>query len=267
VDRQSTAGIDNAARTRRLAALVAALIGGYLLVVAADPGTEAGPAFFGLIAGTILLLITLFFFQRAYRPGIDEVSEDEIGRAGEWKVARFLRRARDAAPFYLGVRLFLAYEWIHAGWGKVRNDAWMDGGSALRASWERAVAVPEPPATPRIVYPAYRSLIQFMLDNDWYTWFAKAIAVGELLIGIGLLVGGLTAIAAFFALLLNFSFIYLGATSSNPTMIILSALIIFGWRTAGWWGLDRFLLPLLGTPWGRLERPATARVAEAPPRA
>jgi thiosulfate dehydrogenase [quinone] large subunit len=67
--------------------------------------------------------------------------------------------------------------------------------------------------------------------------------------------------------LLNFSFIYLGATSSNPTMIILSALIIFGWRTAGWWGLDRFLLPLLGTPWGRLERPATARVAEAPPRA
>ena len=263
---RTTAPPTNAARTRRLAALVAALIGGYLLSVAAAPETDAGAAFFGLSAGTILLLSTLVILQRTYRPGIEEVSEDEIGRAGEWTVARFLRRAREAAPFYLGIRLFLAYEWIHAGWGKVRNDAWMDGGTALRASWARAVAVPEPPATPRIVYPAYRSLIQYMLDHDWSSWMAKAIAVGELLIGIGLLVGGMTAIAAFFALLLNFNFIYLGSTSSNPTLIILGALIIFGWRTAGWWGLDRLLLPLLGTPWGRLERPVTGRMADAPPR-
>jgi thiosulfate dehydrogenase [quinone] large subunit len=246
--------------------LVAALIGGYLLTVAAGQDTEAGAAFFGLIAGTVLFVAMLYLLQRTYQPGIDEVSADEIAGTGEWKVARFLRRARDAAPFYLGIRVFLAYQWIHSGWGKVRNDAWMDGGTALRTYWERAVAVPEAPATPRIVYPAYRSIVQYMLDNEWYSWFAKLIAVGELLIGIGLLVGGLTAIAAFFALLLNFSFIYAGSTSSNPTMIILSALIIAGWRAAGWWGLDRILLPLLGTPWGRLERPATGPVAEAPPR-
>lgn len=256
---------DSSARTRRLIALVAALVGGYLLVVAADPDTDAGPAFFGLLAGTILLLVTLFLLQRAYRPGIEEVTEDEIGRAGEWKVARFLRRAREAAPFYLGIRLFLAYQWIHSGWGKVRDDAWMDGGAALQAYWTRAVAVPEQ-GRPPITYPAYRSLIQYMLDNEWYSWFAKVIAVGELLIGIGLLVGGLTAIAAVFGLLLNFSFIFAGSTSSNPTMIILGALIIYGWRTAGWWGLDRFLLPLLGTPWRGLERPASGRMAEAPPR-
>jgi thiosulfate dehydrogenase [quinone] large subunit len=25
--------------------------------------------------------------------------------------------------------------------------------------------------------------------------------------------------------------------------------LILAWKTAGYWGLDRFLLPLLGTPW------------------
>jgi thiosulfate dehydrogenase [quinone] large subunit len=262
--RKSVPARRNAARTGRLAALVAALIGGYLLVVAARPQTDAGPAFAGLIAGTVLLLVTLFVIQHTYRPGVDEVTPDEIS-AGEWKVARFLRRGRAAAPFYLGVRLFLAYQWISSGWGKVRDDAWMDGGAALRAYWERAVAVPEPPARPLITYPAYRSFIAYMLEREWYTWFAKLVAFGELLVGIGLLVGGLTAIAALFGLLLNFSFLFAGTTSSNPAMIILGALIIYGWRTAGWWGLDRILLPLLGTPWRGLERPAQGRRTDVPP--
>jgi thiosulfate dehydrogenase [quinone] large subunit len=25
--------------------------------------------------------------------------------------------------------------------------------------------------------------------------------------------------------------------------------IILAWKTAGWWGLDRWVLPALGTPW------------------
>jgi thiosulfate dehydrogenase [quinone] large subunit len=26
---------------------------------------------------------------------------------------------------------------------------------------------------------------------------------------------------------------------------------MLAWKVAGWWGLDRWLLPLLGTPWMR----------------
>jgi len=40
-----------------------------------------------------------------------------------------------------------------------------------------------------------------MLDNGWDSWFNYAIIFGEMLIGIGLIVGGFTAIAAFCALL------------------------------------------------------------------
>jgi hypothetical protein len=46
-----------------------------------------------------------------------------------------------------------------------------------------------------ITYPAYRAFIQFMLDNQWYVWFAKVISVGELLIGLGILLGGLIGFA------------------------------------------------------------------------
>ena len=37
-----------------------------------------------------------------------------------------------------------------------------------------------------------------MLDQQWYTWFAKLIAIGEALVGSGLIVGALVGLAAFF---------------------------------------------------------------------
>lgn len=228
-------------------ALVLALVGAFLLYLAANPDSAPLTAMLSLIAGLLLFLITLFILQRYYQPGEDEVSRDEVP-APEWKVARFLRRARDAAPLFLGIRLFLGYEWLQSGWAKLQNPAWGTG-EALRGFWERAIAIPEAPARPAITYPVYRSVIEFMLNNGWETWFGQVIRWGELLIGLGLLLGGLTAIAAFFGLLLNFSFVYAGSASSNPTFIILGLLIILGWRVAGWWGLDRFLLPTLGTPW------------------
>jgi hypothetical protein len=30
---------------------------------------------------------------------------------------------------------------------------------------------------------------------------------------------------------------------------VLTILLILAWKTAGWYGLDRWLLPLIGTPW------------------
>jgi thiosulfate dehydrogenase [quinone] large subunit len=72
----------------------------------------------------------------------------------------------------------------------------------------------------------------------------KLIPIDELLIGLGILLGALTAVAAAAGLFMNFNFIYRGSTSVNPTYIILEALIIFGWR-----GLDYWLLRWLGAPW------------------
>jgi thiosulfate dehydrogenase [quinone] large subunit len=88
-----------------------------------------------------------------------------------------------------------------------------------------------------------------MLDNGWYTWFAQLVAWGETLVGLGLLVGALVGIAAFFGTLMNFSFLLAGTTSTNPVLFGLGVFLVLAWKVAGFWGLDRWLLPLLGTPW------------------
>jgi thiosulfate dehydrogenase [quinone] large subunit len=50
---------------------------------------------------------------------------------------------------------------------------------------------------------------------------------------------------------MNYSFQLAGSASSNPVLFGLSDFLILAWKVAGFWGLDRYLLPLLGTPWHR----------------
>lgn len=152
------------------------------------------------------------------------------------------------AIIWLPLRFFVGREWLVAGEHKVRDDAWMDGGEALKGYWERAVAIPEQ-GRPAITYDWFRDFLQYMLDHEWYTWFAKVIAVGEVLVGLGLLVGALVGIAAFFGTLMNFNFQLAGSASTNPVLFGLGVFLVLAWKVAGFWGLDRWLLPLLGTPW------------------
>ena len=154
------------------------------------------------------------------------------------------------AVFWLPVRFFVGREWFSAGLGKVVDPAWTGGGEALRGYWERAVAIPEG-GRPPITYDWFRQFLQYMLDNGWYTWFAKLVAWGEVLVGLGLLVGALVGIAAFFGTIMNFSFMLAGTTSSNPVLFGLAVFLVLAWKVAGFWGLDRWLLPALGTPWQR----------------
>ncbi len=88
-----------------------------------------------------------------------------------------------------------------------------------------------------------------MLDSGSYTWFAKVIVFGEILVGVGLIVGAFVGIAAFFGALLNWNFIMAGAASTNGMLFVLAILLMLAWKVAGYIGLDYYLLPLLGTPW------------------
>ena len=87
------------------------------------------------------------------------------------------------------------------------------------------------------------------MDGGHYTWFAQLVTFGKLLIGIALIVGAFTAIAAFFGGLLNWNFNMAGTASTNAMLFVIAILLILAWKTAGWIGLDRWLLPLVGTPW------------------
>ncbi len=178
-----------------------------------------------------------------------------VGKEGEIiipepPISRLFFATTKFAWLWLILRLFLGWQWLQAAYGKLTNPAWWDG-TALKGFWESAVAVPEQ-GKPPIAYDWYRSFIQFLLDNGAYTWFSKVIMFGELAVGIGLVLGLLTGIAAFGGAFLNWNFIMAGTASTNAFLFVIALLIMAAWRVAGWYGLDRWLLPLLGTPWYRV---------------
>ena len=153
------------------------------------------------------------------------------------------------APQWLLARTYLGWQWLQAGWDKVRGTGWLNhDGSALQAFWQRIVQVPEK-GQPPIRYDWYRNFIQFMLDHHWYTWFAWVIAIGEVVVGVLLIVGAFTALAALAGATMNFNYLLAGSASTNPVLFLLAILIILGWKVAGYIGVDRWLLPALGTPW------------------
>lgn len=148
---------------------------------------------------------------------------------------------------WLAVRLYLGVQWVNSGWHKLFEDSWMNG-TAVQSFWQRIVIIPEE-GRPAISYDWYRSFIQFMLDGEWYTWFRPLIAVGETLVGIALLAALFTGIAAFFGALMNWNFMLSGTASVNPILGIIGIAVLAAWKTAGWWGLDRWALPMVGAPW------------------
>lgn len=156
-------------------------------------------------------------------------------------------------PLWLVARVYLGYQWLTAGWHKLYGDArWIavpgPDGLALKGFWERAVAVPAT-GKPAISYDWYREFLNFMLRHESYTWFSWVIALGEVAVGLALIIGVFTGFAALAGATLNFNFLLAGSASTNPVLFVIAILILLGWKVAGWIGVDRWLLPALGTPW------------------
>jgi thiosulfate dehydrogenase (quinone) large subunit len=192
-------------------------------------------------------IATSFYEFRKAQEGKEPLPAD-TGELKDPQFVSFLFSDIRTAPMWLIVRVYLGLQWLEAGWAKVTSEAWMDTGVAVQGYWTRAVAIPEE-GQPAIRYDWYRDFLTFMLEREWYTWFAPLIAVGEVLVGIGLIVGALTGIAAAFGLLMNTSFMLAGTASTNPVLGALAIFIILGWKVAGHWGIDRYLLPAIGAPW------------------
>jgi thiosulfate dehydrogenase [quinone] large subunit len=188
----------------------------------------------------IVLLIALFEDRKS-------ADAQEVEIEGP-RFVRFLFNNSRAGLFWLPIRLFVGFAWLAAGWHKFTDPAWLQGGPALRAYWERAVALPEQ-GRPPITYEWYRDFIQMLLNGGHETWFAYVITFGELAIGLGLLLGALTGIAAFFGALMNMSFLLAGSASTNPILFTLAVGLMLAWRVSGYYGVDRYLLPALGAPW------------------
>ncbi len=161
-------------------------------------------------------------------------------------VSRWLFTNTTSAWIWLVLRLYLGYSWLTAGINKVTSDVWTgsNAGTAIKGFMEGALGKVEAGDV-----------------AGWYAWFLENIVIpnavpfsymvawGEILVGLGLIVGILTGISAFFGALMNMSFLLAGTVSTNPVMFMIAMLLVMAWKVAGWYGLDRWVLPRLGTPW------------------
>lgn len=184
-------------------------------------------------------------------------------------IARFLFSDTRMAWFWAIVRVLVGWSWIDAASHKLGEAAWMQTGAALQGYWTNALAIPDGGKS-KIAFDWYRNFLQGMLDNGSYVWFAKLIAVGELLIGVGLIVGAFVGIAAFFGALMNWNFIMAGSASSNGLLLVAALFLVLAWKIAGYYGADYFLLRWLGTPWRTRkveDEPVPSPMANSPGRA
>ena len=163
-------------------------------------------------------------------------------------VARLLFGDVRLSWLWLIIRLFTGYEWLTAGWGKVNNPAWVgaNAGTALTGFVNNALTQ---------TTGAHANV------QIWYAWFLQNIilpaapvwswivAFGELLVGIALILGIFTGIAAFFGGFMNVNYLLAGTLSTNPFLFVFATWLVLAWKTAGWIGLDHWILPTLGTPW------------------
>jgi thiosulfate dehydrogenase [quinone] large subunit len=229
---------------RRLATPLA-VVAAILLVLLVNPwfpleGTLNQIATVGFWIASILLLLALFEDRKD--PHGEEVEIE--GPA----FARFLFNNTRAGLFWLPIRLFVGFSWLESGLGKLGDPDWTQGGTALRSYWERAVDIPEQ-GRPPITYEWYRDFLNMLLAGNHETWFSWVIMFGEIAVGVALILGALTGIAAFFGAFMNMSFLLAGSASTNPIMFTLAVGLMLAWKVAGYYGLDRWLLPRLGTPW------------------
>jgi thiosulfate dehydrogenase (quinone) large subunit len=173
--------------------------------------------------------------------------------------ARFLFADTRVMPWiWLVVRVYLGYEWLSAGWTKLTgagSAAWVgDKAGAAIVGFANGALQKAGGDHPDVTGWYATFLRDLVIPNAGL--FGRLVTAGEILVGVALILGALTGIAAFFGILMNANYLLAGTVSTNPVLIILGTLLMLAWRNAGWIGLDRFLLPGLGTPWqpGRVFR-------------
>jgi|SRR5579872_517812 len=173
---------------------------------------------------------------------------NEVGQLSEPPFARFIFADVRFAWFWLILRLYVGWSWLSAGWEKFKDPVWNGSlaGTAVKGFLMGALQKSSGPH-PDVQNWYARFIENFAIPHS--ATISHLVTYGELLVGVALILGIFTGIAAFFGTFMNLNYLLAGTVSTNPVLLLLQLFLILAWRIAGWYGVDHWLLPALGTPW------------------
>ena len=172
----------------------------------------------------------------------------EVQRIEDAPITRSLFGDVRWAWFWLIIRVLVGWQWLQAGLGKINNPAWTGSNAGAAISGFVSGALAKTGGEHPDVQAWYASFLSNFVQ-PYAAFWGFVVAWGEVLVGIALIIGLFTGIAAFFGAFMNMNYLMAGTVSINPILFMGALFLVLAWKTAGWWGLDRWVLPALGTPW------------------
>ena len=179
---------------------------------------------------------------------LDDPSKLTTPRPLQW-----LARSKVMAVVWTAMRVWLGVMWIQAGaaklWGAENSAFLHHDGAGVAGFAAHGVAA----------YSWWASFLHgFVVPNAG--WIGVFIAVAEFAIGIALVAGFLTPVAALGSLALLFTYVMSGTASVCAFYALFSIVILATWRTSSWLGVD-------GVVMGYLQRRHQRRAAVTPAQA
>ncbi|MFD1361393.1 DoxX family protein [Lentibacillus salinarum] len=148
-----------------------------------------------------------------------------------------IRHNKVVAGILAFLRIYIGYQWLTSGFGKITSGGFDAGGFIEGAI---AGAGGENPAV-----------------QGWWAAFLETVALpnaelfsfvvmwGEFLVGAALILGIFTNFAALMGITMNFAFLFSGTVSTNAQMVLITVLLLVAGYNAGRYGLDRWVIPFL----------------------
>lgn len=141
------------------------------------------------------------------------------------------------------LRVYVGWNWLTSGYEKVFGSGsavWVGGkaGTAVTGFLQGALA---------------KTAGEHPDVQPWYAWFIQHVALpnakvfsytvawGELLVGLGLIVGMFTTIAIIAGMLMNLNYLLAGTVSTNPVFLFEEIILLCSGSAATYWSLERLL--------------------------
>ncbi|AEP01113.1 DoxX family protein [Weizmannia coagulans] len=134
------------------------------------------------------------------------------------------------------IRIWLGIQWLEAGLHKLTGG--FDAAGFLKGALAKTAGEN---AEVQGWYAAF--LTHFAIPNVHV--FNVLIPYGEVLVGLGLIVGLATIPALIAGAFMNLNFMLAGTTSTNPVLYTVAIILLFTGSASYYWGLDRIAIPAI----------------------